>query len=234
MSAAAQQVHIAFMGSTAMREALEALVPLYEQASGHKVGVTLHPASVVVAKIREAARLDLVMTSPANIDTLVKEGKLVADSRVDFVHSRVGVAVRAGAPKPDIGTEEAFMAALFAARSVAISQGPSGVHFMQAMQRLGVADVIRAKAVIPDISVRIGTVVARGDAEIGIQQIGELLPMPGIDYVGPLPDELQSIIVYATALPAGAKERAAAEALVKFLTSPQAAPILKKLGLDPA
>jgi len=142
--------------------------------------------------------------------------------------------VRAGAPKPDISTADGLKNALLAAKSVGISKGPSGVYLMKLMGQLGIADQIKAKAVSPDLGVRVGTLVARGEAEIGVQQVNELLPIAGIDFVGKLPKELQTVIVYGAARGVNAKEWPAAEALVKYLTSPAAAAILKKLGLDPA
>jgi molybdate transport system substrate-binding protein len=225
---------IELLGSTAMREALDELVPLFEQISGHKVVRSLYPAASLVVKVKEGAPADLVLTTPDNVDTLLRDGKLVPGTRVDFVHSRVGVAVRAGAPKPDVSTPDGLRAAFLAARSIGISRGPSGVHLLSAMAKIGIADQVKAKMVQPELGVRVGTLVAKGEAEIGVQQIGELLPIPGIDYVGPLPNELQTVIVYALVRHADAKEWPAAEALVKFLTAPERAPLLKKIGLDPA
>jgi molybdate transport system substrate-binding protein len=141
--------------------------------------------------------------------------------------------VRAGALKPDIGTPEAFKNALLAAKSVGISKGPSGIYMVSLLERLGIADAIKPKAVFTEPGERVGLVVASGKAEIGVQQITELLAMPGIDYVGPLPQALQTTIVYATARPVNANETAAAGELVKFLSSKSVAPIAKKMGLDP-
>ena len=149
------------------------------------------------------------------------------------MRSGAGVAVRAGARKPDIATPDAFKNALLAAKTVGYSQGPSGVHFMTVLARLGIADQIKAKGVVPPLGQRVGTLIAKGEAEIGVQQITELLLIPGIDFVGPLPKELQANIVYATATPSNAKERQAAAALVKFLSSEPALPVIKKMGLEP-
>jgi molybdate transport system substrate-binding protein len=230
----AQAADINVMASTAMREVLEELVPMFERASGHKVTLSFQSGAVLPVKIKEGAQADLVVTTPATIDDLVRAGKLVAGTRVDFVRSGAGVAVRAGASKPDIGTPEAFKAALLAAKSVGYSQGPSGVHFMAVLGRLGIIDQVKAKGVVPPLGTRVGTVIAKGEAEIGVQQITELLLIPGIDFVGPLPKELQANIVYATATPTNAQERAAAAALVKFLSSEPALPVIRKLGLEPA
>ena len=206
---------------------------MFERASGHKVAVTFQSGAVLPVKIKEGAQADLVVATPQVIDDLVTAGKVVAGTRADFVRSGAGVAVRAGAPKPDISTPEALKNALLAAKSVGYSQGPSGVHFMSALARLGIADEIGAKSVVPPLGQRVGALIAKGDAEIGVQQITELLLIPGIDFVGPLPKELQATIVYATATPSTAKERDATAALVKFLSSEPALPIIKKLGLEP-
>ncbi len=222
------------VSSTAMREAMVAIVPRFEQASGHKVAISFLSGAVLPVKLREGAQADLVVTTPDTIAALVADGKLVAGSRVDVVHSQVGVAVRAGAPKPDIATPDAFKAALLEARAVGISKGPSGVYLLSVLERLGIAEAVKAKAVTPELGQRVGTLVANGDAEIGIQQVTELLPIPGIDYVGPLPASLQTTIVYATARPTSAKEHAAADALVKFLRSETIVPILRGMGLEPA
>jgi molybdate transport system substrate-binding protein len=225
---------INLVASTAMREAVDELIPWFERGSGHKILLQFHPAATLVDKVKDGLPADLVLTTHSNVEALIKDGKLVEDSRVDFAHSRVGVAVRAGAPRPDISTADAFKAALLAAKSVGISKGPSGIYLMSVLARLGIADQITAKMVQPDLSVRVGTLVARGEAEIGIQQIGELLPIAGIDTIGPLPEELQTVIVYALARHVHATQRPATEALVKFLTAPERAPLLKKIGLDPA
>jgi molybdate transport system substrate-binding protein len=230
---AANAAEVNVIASTAMREVMEELVPMFERASGHKVAVTFLSGAVLPGKVKEGVQADLVVTTPATIDDLVQAGRVVAGSRVDFVRSGAGVAVRAGAPKPDIGTPDALKRALLAAKSVGYSQGPSGVHFMSTMAKLGIADEIKAKGVVPPLGTRVGTLIAKGEAEIGVQQITELLQIPGIDFVGPLPQVLQANIIYATATPANAKERDAAAALVKFLRSEPALPVIKKVGLEP-
>jgi molybdate transport system substrate-binding protein len=230
----ANATEIQLLGSTAMREALDELLPHFEKQSGHKVVKSLYPAATLVIKVKEGAPADIVMTTPDNLAALMASKHLVEGTRIDFVHSRVGVAVKAGAPKPDIGTPEALKAAFLAAKSIGISRGPSGVHLLNAMAKIGIADQVKAKMVQPDLGVRAGTLVADGKAEIGVQQIGELLPIPGIVYIGPLPGELQMVIVYGMGRSANAKQWDAASTLVKFLTSPAVGPMLKKIGLDPA
>ena len=180
MIASANAAEIQLLGSTAMREALDELVPHFEKQSGHKVAMSLYPAATLVIKVKEGAPADIVMTTPDNLAALMSSKHLVEGTRVDFAHARVGVAVKAGAPKPDIGTPEALKAAFLAAKSIGISRGPSGVHLLNAMAKIGIADQVKAKMVQPDLGVRVGTLVADGKAEIGVQQIGELLPIPGI------------------------------------------------------
>src|SRR5262245_2420727 len=139
ISTAVSAADVQLLGSTAMREALDELVPLFEKASGHKVVMALYPAASLMVKVKEGAPADLVLTTPDNVETLLKDGKLVAGTRVDFVHSRVGIAVKAGAPKPDISTPDALKASFLAAKSIGISRGPSGVHLLSAMARIGIA-----------------------------------------------------------------------------------------------
>jgi molybdate transport system substrate-binding protein len=229
----ARAAEIVLTSSTAMREAVEELAAMFERASGNKVTMTFQSGVETSAKIEAGAVADLVVTTPEAIDELVKDGKVVAGTRVNFVQSGVGVAVRAGAPRPDISTPEAFRKAMLAAKSVGISKGPSGVYLMSIMQRLGIADQVKAKGVTPELGQRVGNLVARGEAEIGVQQITELLPIAGIDFIGPLPDELQTKIGYATARLATAKEPQAAGALVKFMSSEAALPVMKKMGMEP-
>ena len=162
---------------------------------------------------------------------LIKDGKVVADSRVDLARSGIGIAVRAGAPKPDISSVDAFKRALLEAKSIAYSDSASGVYVSSELfQRLGITDQVVGKSkMIP--AEPVGAVVARGgQAEIGLQQASELLPVPGIDYVGPLPAELQKITVFSAGVAVGAKEPDAARALISCLASPAAAGAIKRVA----
>jgi molybdate transport system substrate-binding protein len=234
MTTPARAAEITVIGSTAMTEFIEAVIPIFEHDSGHKVKASFLSGSMLPVKVKEGARADLIITTPESIDDLVKAGRLVAGSRVDFIRSSAGVAVKAGAPKPDISTPEAFKNALLAARSVGISKGPSGFYMLSLLERLGIAEAVKAKAVFTEPGQRVGLVIASGQAEIGVQQITELLAMPGIDFVGPLPPTLQTTIIYATARTTNAKETAPADAFVKFLSSKSVVPSARKMGLDPA
>jgi molybdate transport system substrate-binding protein len=234
MATGAAAADVTVIGSTAMTEFIEAVIPIFERESGHRVKATFLSGSVLPVRVKEGAPADLIVTTPESIDDLVKAGKVMAGSRVDFVRSSAGVAVRAGARKPDIGTPDAFKNALLAAKSVGISKGPSGFYMLSLLERLGIAEAVKAKAVFTEPGQRVGLVIASGQAEIGVQQITELLAMAGIDYVGPLPPALQTTIIYATARASNAKETAAADAFVKFLSSPAVVPSARKMGLDPA
>src|SRR5712675_1704582 len=233
MGSAVNAAEVTVIASTAMREVMDELVPMFERASGHKVAISFLSGAVLPVKMKDGAPADVVVTTPATIDDLVAAGKVVANTRVDFVRSGAGVAVRADTPKPDVSTPEAFKNALLAAKTVGYSQGPSGVHFMGVLARLGITDQVKAKGVVPPLGSRVGTLIAEGKAEIGVQQITELLQIPGIDFIGPLPKDLQANIVYATATPTSAKDSASASALVKFLSSEPALPVIKKVGLEP-
>ena len=215
-----------------MPEMLGALVPIFEQASGHKVTIRFQGAPQTLNQLKEGASIDLVIAGDDVIADLVKDGRIVAGSSSKIMLSRVGVAVRAGAPKPDIGSPDALKTALIAAKSVAYSQGASGQHFATVIQRLGLVDTLKPKTIIVQ-GKPVGAAVAAGEAEIGVQQVAELLPVPGIDFVGPLPGNLQKIIVYMAAVPTGAKEPEAARALMNFFTSDAAVPVIKQKGMAP-
>src|SRR5215470_977101 len=196
------------------------LVPAFERISGTKPQITWGSTNGLIKELDGGAAADLVILTAEAIDDLIKRGKVVAGSRVDLARSGIGVAVRRGARKPDIGTPEALKKALLAAKSVAHSKtGMSGIYFPTVLARLGIAEQMKSKIVMPDPGTPVGEVVAKGEAEIGIQQISELLPVPGVEVVGPLPKELQKITTFTAGVLAAAGEPAVAEALVKFVAS---------------
>jgi molybdate transport system substrate-binding protein len=230
---AAQAADIVVLSTNAAKEALHEIVPLFERASGHKVTITYGSGPSVIEKVKAGVAGDLFIGPDEFSDPLLKDGKLVAGTRVDFAHSGASVAVRSGAPKPDVSTSEKFKAALLAAKTVSYSSGASGLFFVRVLERLGIADQIKAKLVAPKRGEPVGAVVARGDAEIGIHQLSELLPVSGIDIVGPLPADLQRTIVYGVSVLPASKQPEAAKAFVAFLRSAAAAAIIKKSGMDP-
>jgi molybdate transport system substrate-binding protein len=176
---------------------------------------------------------DLVIIAAPSLDRLIAEGKLVSGSRTDVVKSGVGVAVRAGLPKPDISSGEAVKRAVLAANTVAYSSGPSGAYVAEMLKKMGIADQIKGKVKQPPPGSPVGELLARGEADLGFQQVSELVHFKGIDYVGPLPPDVQNMTIYAAGLHTAASAPDAARALVKSLTSPQAGPIFRRAGLEP-
>jgi molybdate transport system substrate-binding protein len=210
------------------------LAPAFERTSGTKLTITWGSAAGLVKELEAGAAADLVILTAEAIDDLIKRGKVVAGSRVDLARSGIGIAVRKGANKPDIGSPDALKQTLLAARSVAHSKtGMSGIYFPTVLARLGIADAMKSKIVMPEPGTPVGDVVAKGGAEIGVQQISELLPVAGVDVVGPLPTSLQKITTFSAGIPSAAKEPDAAKALVTFVAK-EARPLLGPKGLEPA
>jgi len=226
------QTEIKVMASLAIKEAYVELVPQFEKQSGHKV-VTDWVGMVDIKKRVLAGELvDLVVGSAAAVDELIQARKL-APGRVDLAKSGVAVAVRAGAARPDIGSGEALKRSLLAAKSIGCSSGPSGVHLAELFKRMGIAEQVKAKISQTPPGTAVGPLIARGEVEIGFQQLSELLPTKGIDILGPLPAEVQLITVFSAGTHAGARQPEAAKAWTRFLTSPAAAPVIRKKGLEP-
>jgi len=210
------------------------LAPEFEHAIGTKAVITWGSANGLLKELEAGAGGDLAILTAEAIDGLIKEGKVVAGSRVDLARSGIGVAVRKGAPKPDIGSSDALRRVLLAAKSVAHSKtGMSGIYFPTVLARLGIADEMKPKIVTPEPGTPVGEVVAKGGAEIGVQQISELLPVAGIEIVGPLPAALQRITIFSAGVLTAAKEPEAARALVQFVAT-ASRPLLKDKGLEPA
>jgi len=230
-SASAAEIKVLASGAT--KEAYLELVPQFEKASGHKVVTTWAGTVDIKKRIAAGEVFDLVVVAGPEIDEFIKQGKMAAGSRVDLMKSGVGAAVRAGAPKPDISSAEALKKAVLAAKTVGYSTGPSGVYMDALFERMGIAAQIKPKLKQTPPGVLIGTIVASGEAEIGFQQVSELIHVSGIDFIGPLSADVQKITVFSSGIPAGAKEPDAAKALVKFITAPAATPAIKKHGMEP-
>lgn len=225
----AAEIHV--MSSLSIKQAWLELVPQFEKQTGHKVVTQWVGGVDVVKRMRAGDTADLVVIAAKSIDDLTQEGRLAAGSRVDLVRAKVGVAVRAGAPRPDISSSEALKKSLLTAKSIAYSSGPSGVYLAGVLKGWGIPES-RVQQTAPGAPV--GEVIARGDAEVGFQQISELMPVKGIDLVGPLPPDLQLVTVFSAGTRAGSQQADAAKELTRFLTSPAAAPVYRKHGLDPA
>ena len=213
------------------------VVPEFERATGHKV-VTAFGASMgnapdsIPVRLQRGEPVDVVILAASALDDLTAQGKVLAGSRVDLARSSIGMVVRAGARQPDISSVEALKGTLLQAQSIAYSASASGFYLStELFPRLGIADQIKAKSQRIE-SERVGVVVARGGAELGFQQISELLGVPGTDYVGPLPPGAQRITVYSAGIGAAAKEPSGARALITYLASAAAAAAITKSGLE--
>ena len=233
LSGAAGAAEIKVLSTQATEEAYKELVPQFEKASGHKVTTVFTGTLDALKRLSNGEAYDLLIMARQQIDELSQSGKVVAGSRTDIAKSGVGVAVGKGKPKPDISTVDALKKTLLAAKSIGYSTGPSGIYVVSMFQKMGVAEEIKSKLKQTPTGVFVGSIVASGEVEIGFQQVSELSTFPGVDYVGPLPEAVQRYTVFASGIIAGAKESDAAKALVKFLTTPAAAPAFKKQGMEP-
>ena len=220
-----------------MRPVLSSVAEEFERTTGHKIIVSYAPAGAVMKRIQAGETADMAFLSRPAIDQLVKQGKIVPDT-ANIMYSAVGVAVRAGAPKPDISSVEALKRTLLAAKSIAYfdpaAGGSSGIHFARVLERLGIAEEMKSKSKL--VQGPTAEFAAKGEVELAIQQVNELLAIPGIEVVGPLPPELQDPVAFtfAAGIFPNAQEPQAARALIKFLTSPALAKVDKSKGLEPA
>jgi molybdate transport system substrate-binding protein len=233
LSGGAGAAEIKVLSTQATEEAYKELVPQFEKAAGHKVTTVFTGTLDALKRLSNGETYDLLIMARQQIDELTQSGKVVAGSRTDIARSGVGVAVGKGKPKPDISTVDALKKTLLAAKSIGYSTGPSGIYIVTMFQKMGIADEIKSKLKQTPTGVFVGSIIASGEAEIGFQQVSELSFFPGIDYVGPLPAEVQLITVFSAGIPAGSKEVNATKSLVSFITAPAAAAIFKKHALDP-
>ena len=233
-SAQAAEVHVMISGG--LSAAYNALVPEFEKATGNKVITAYGPSmgttvNAIPMRLERGEPADVLILVGYALGDLIKKGK--ASDRVDLVNSKIGVAVKAGSPKPDISSVDAVKRALLAAKTVAYSDSASGVYISTEMfDKLGIAAEMKDKArKIP--ATPVAEIVARGEAELGFQQISELKPVHGIDIVGPLPDALQKVTVFSAGIASVSKEPEAGKALIKFLASPAARETIVNSGLEP-
>jgi molybdate transport system substrate-binding protein len=217
-------------GGGPLPDVMGTLVPMFENATGNKVKISFKGGPAVTADVKQGAA-DLVIIGTEAVDALAASGDVVGNGKTLLMISKVGVAVKAGAAKPDISTPDKFKAALMGAKTVGYSEGASGQHVQTVLQKLGITDAVKAKAVIAQ-GRPVGAAIASGEAEIGMQQVAELRPVPGIDVIGELPADLQKQIPYSAGIAAKAKDPATARALVNFLRSEAAQDVLKRKGMD--
>ena len=212
---------------------LEKIGPEFERTTGHKLVVTSDIAIRMVRQIYADEPFDFLVAAPSQIDGLIRDGKIIAATRTNLVRSGIGVQVRAGSPKPDISSVEAFKRALLNAKSIAyLKEGQSGVYLAQLLERLEVAEAIKSKVTRPDTDV-VSELVAKGEIELGMVVITQILTTPGVELVGPLPEEIQSYITFTAGVSTRSKVPDAAKALMMFLKGPTAIPVIKSQGMQP-
>jgi len=223
---------ISVMSNNAFRSLLAELVPRFEHASGHKVSISWSTTAQTIRRVLEGETADVVIVTIAGFEEMEKLGQVLADSRADLCSSGIGICVRTGSPKPDISSVEAFTRSLLDAKSIAYTTlGMSGVHFERIVTRLGIMDQLKPRfKVIP--GGLIGELVVRGDAEVGVQMISEILAVEGCELVGPFPPELQQITRFAAGILKGSKHAGNAKALIDFMKTPEAMTVMATKGLQ--
>ena len=230
--AAALNVH----STIAMRGALEELVPQFQKESRQTLTLKWSTAPMLSKRIEDGEPADVAILTRASIDTLNRDGKILAGTDVTLAQSAIAVAIKSGARKPDISGPEALKETLQKAESIAYSDpaagGASGVHFAAVLERMGIADEMKAKTKYPPVGGNAATLIATGEAELAVQQKPEIMNVAGVDVVGPLPGELNRVTIFAAAITASSKNADAGRAFLKFLQSPEAAKIFKASGFD--
>jgi molybdate transport system substrate-binding protein len=232
--------NIKLLSTTAMKTAIDTLVAAYERDSGRQLTAFYAPSAQIAARVAGGEPADVAITTCERIEELVREGHVDGKTCAPIARSRIGVAVRKGAPRPDLSSVDAFVRALLGAKSIAMSNpvggGASGAHMWSVFERLGIAAALRPKTLFGPGGPAglIGFYLLRGEAEIGLQQMSELMAVEGIDVVGPVPAEIQLVSVFTAGICARTKIPAAAQSLLDFLKTPAAAAALRSAGLEPA
>src|SRR4051794_16089135 len=230
-----QAAEIKALITTAMDAAVVVLIPQFEKASGHKVSFSYDPSGGLARRLRGGEFADMILVASPELDKLIAEGKAI--NRVDTARTGIGIAVKKGAPKPDVSTPEALKRTLLAAKSVGHTApaggGITALHLLRTFEKLGVAKEVAAKTKLAagGPNGRVSTLIVNGDVEIAFQQVSELMTNPDVEVIGMLPDELQQITINSAGITSVAKEPDAAKALIQYLTSPEAMAVYKKAGL---
>jgi molybdate transport system substrate-binding protein len=237
LTQSAPAAEIKLLTTGAMKEVVLAVVQDFEKRTGHKVTVDNDTAGRLSRRIRDGETFDVAVNTPAAIDELIRLGKIAAGSRINLARVGVGVAVKQGAPLPDISTLDAFKRTLIAARAVAhgdpAAGGSSGIYVAAMLTRIGVADAIKARTILVPGGL-VAERVLNGEAEIGLHQISEILAVKGVTLVGPLPAEIQNYTTYAVGLATAAKDPIASKALINALAGPAVEALLKGRGMERA
>jgi molybdate transport system substrate-binding protein len=226
-------VELKIFGSRVTKMMMADLGPQFEQSTGHRLAVVTDVAAVMKRRIESGEPFDLAVLVDFQTDALIKDGRLLADTRADIMKAGIGVAVKRGAPKPDIGTVEAFRRTLLAAKSITyLKEGASTIRLDKVFARLGIADAIKPKTVQPTTE-SVSEMVAAGEVELGIIVIPNILSVPGAEVVGPIPDEVQSWIMFTAGVSARSPNQQAGRDLIKLLKSPTTIPLIKAKGMEP-
>jgi molybdate transport system substrate-binding protein len=228
----AQAADITVLATPGVKEAYAELVPLFEKAASHKVKTTWAGTVDVMKRMKAGEVFDAVILASDSLDELIDTSRVMAGSRADVARSGVGVAVKAGAPKPDISSADALKKTLAAAKSVAISSGPSGVYLNGLFERMGVMAELKPKLKVTPPGANVGETVAKGEVEIGFQQVSELIHYPGVAFLGPLPADIQKVTIFSGGVPVTSREPDAARAFLQFLAAPERQDVLNKHGLQ--
>jgi molybdate transport system substrate-binding protein len=217
----------------AIATVLAEIGPQFERATGHKIAISSDLPTGFARRANAGEPFDLLISGSAPVDEWIKDGKIIAETRADIARSGIGVEVRAGARKPDVSSVEAFKRALLEAKSIAyLKDIGSGIYVADLLERLGIADAVRSKVTRPDSDI-VSELVARGEIEIGMVVITQILTTPGVELVGPLPPDIQSYVLFTAGVSANSKAPKAAKDLIRFLTGPIAAPVIKSQGMEP-
>jgi molybdate transport system substrate-binding protein len=228
----AQAADITVLATPGIKEAYVELAPQFEKANKHKVTTTWAGTADVMKRMKAGEVFDAVILASDSLEDLIDTSRVMAGSRSDVARSLVGVGVKAGAPKPDISTTDAVKKALAAAKSVVISTGPSGVYLNGLFEKLGVMADLKPKLKVTPSGVAVGDWLAKGEGELGFQQVSELIHYPGVQFVGALPQDIQKVTVFSGGVPASSREPDTARAFLQFLAAPEHQAVLKKHGLD--
>jgi molybdate transport system substrate-binding protein len=229
---------IRIVSTTAMKTSIDELAPIFERETGHKAAFAFGPSQRITRQVSEGEQNDVTITSDHGLENLIKQGRIVAGTRADLASSAMALAVQMGAKRPDISSAEKFKEALLAAKSLGMSNpvggGQSGKNLEAIFDKLGITEAMKAKSTYGPGGPAglIGFYLLRKEVEIGIQQLPELMAVSGIDIIGPLPPDIQSMTVFSAGLSNAAKEPEAAKALIKFLTTPTAKALFKSKGMD--
>ena len=230
---AAHTAEVRTLAANAVKGPLVELVAAFEAATGHAVRMAWGGTEGIAARIERGETVDIVLIGSDRLDRLLADGRLRAGTKREFARSGVGVAIRQGLPRPDVTTADGVREAVLAAGRIAYSSGPSGAYVADMLARMGVGHRIAGRVIQPGSGVQVADLLARGEADLGFQQVSELLHAEGIDYLGPLPAEIQNVTIYALALHPSAAASEAAQTLVRFLTRAEAAPAIVRAGMDP-